>query len=210
MARNEELYKAVASGKRRDVQRIVQEALDKGDDVLALLNESMIPAMQEVGDKFSRGEAFIPEMLIAARAMQAGVTLIEPTLVKSGHKAAGRVCIGAVKGDLHDIGKNLVAIMLRSAGYEVIDLGTDCDVAKFREAVDEQGAQAVLASALLSTTMSYMQKLVDGFRDRPDVPIIIGGAPVTEEFAEQIGAAGYGKDAGDAVKAVRRLIAQPA
>ncbi len=206
MARNEELYNAVAAGKRRDVQRIVQECLDREGDALELLNESMIPAMQEVGEKFSRGEAFIPEMLVAARAMQAGVNLIEPILVKSGHKATGKVCIGAVKGDLHDIGKNLVAIMLRSAGYEVIDLGTDCDVDKFREAVEKQGAQAVLASALLSTTMSYMEKLVEGFRDRPDIPVIIGGAPVTEEFAEQIGAAGYGKDAGAAVHAVRRLV----
>lgn len=206
MARNEELYTAVATGKRRDVARIVQDCLDRGDDVLELLNESMIPAMQEVGEKFSRGDAFIPEMLVSARAMQAGVNLIEPKLIESGHKATGRVCIGAVKGDLHDIGKNLVTIMLKSAGYEVIDLGTDCDVGKFRDAVENQGAQAVLASALLSTTMSYMKQLVDGFRDRPDVPVIIGGAPVTQEFADQIGAQGYGRDASEAVKVVRRLI----
>ncbi|MCC5875965.1 MAG: corrinoid protein [Candidatus Sumerlaeia bacterium] len=210
MAVNEALYQAVASGKKKQVQQIVTEAVERGDEVLPLLDESMIPAMQEVGDKFSRGDAFIPEMLIAARAMQAGVDIIEPLLVNSGHKPVARVCIGTVKGDLHDIGKNLVIIMMKSAGFEVIDLGTDCEVEKYRDAVINQGAKVVLASALLSTTMTYMKTLVDGMKDLPDVPIVLGGAPLTQEYVDEIGAHGYGRDASDAVRIVKDLLAKTA
>lgn len=206
MARNEDLYGAVATGRKKVVQQIVNERLEAGDSPLDLLNDSMIPAMREVGEKFSRGEAFIPEMLIAARAMQAGVDIIEPLLVDSGHKPKATVCIGTVKGDLHDIGKNLVIIMLKSAGFNVIDLGTDCEVAVYRDAVENQGAQAVLASALLSTTMTYMKEIVDGLKDKPEVPIIIGGAPITEEYARKIGAHGYGRDATDSIRTVSELL----
>lgn len=210
MAVNQELYEAVAKGRKKKVQEIVQAALDGGmesGELLLLLNESMIPAMQEVGEKFSRGDAFIPEMLIAARAMQAGVNLIEPHLVGSDRKPMAKVAIGTVKGDLHDIGKNLVIIMLKSAGYEVIDLGTDCEVEKYRQAVLNDGAQVILASALLSTTMTYMKTLVDGMKeDLGHIPIIVGGAPLSQEYAREIGAAGYGRDASDAVKVVRQLL----
>jgi 5-methyltetrahydrofolate--homocysteine methyltransferase len=206
MPRVEELYNAVLAGQRKVVNELVPKLLAEGHEPLSLLNESMIPAMQEVGERFSRGEAFIPEMLIAARAMQAGLAHIEPMLVGKGHEPIARVCIGAVKGDLHDIGKNLVAIMLRSAGFEVIDLGTDVDTEKFRAAVDQHKAKVVLLSALLSTTMTYMKDVVEAFRDRPEVRIIVGGAPVTQEFAASIGAHGYGKDASDAVRVTRELV----
>ncbi len=206
MARNPELYDAILSGRRRIVQQIVQQAIDEKGELLDLVNESMVPAMQEVGERFSRGDAFIPEMLVSARAMQAGMMLIEPRLMEGERRFLGRVCIGAVKGDLHDIGKNLVVIMLKSAGFEVIDLGTDCTVEKFRAAVVEQGATIVCASALLSTTMNYMRDIVDSFQDSPDVRVVVGGAPVTEEFAREIGAAGYGRDASDAVRVVKSLV----
>lgn len=206
MARNPELYDAVLTGRRRNVQQIVQKAIDDKAELLELVNDSMVPAMQEVGERFSRGEAFIPEMLVSARAMQAGMVLIEPHLVDGSRRSLGTVCIGAVKGDLHDIGKNLVVIMLKSAGFEVIDLGTDCPVEKFRAAVEGQGANVVCASALLSTTMNYMRDIVEGFKDRPDVRVVIGGAPVTEDFAREIGAHGYGRDASDAVRVVKSLV----
>lgn len=207
MAVNQELYEAVATGRKKKVQEIVKAALEQNADPLSLLNESMIPAMQEVGDKFSKGEAFIPEMLVAARAMQAGVDIIEPLLLDSGRAPAAKVAIGTVKGDLHDIGKNLVIIMLKSSGFDVIDLGTDCEVEKYRDAVTKEGAQVILASALLSTTMTYMKTLVDGMKsDMPHIPIVIGGAPLSLEYAKEIGADGYGRDASDAVRVVQSLL----
>lgn len=205
MARNEDLFNAILRGKRKDVAQIVQDEIDKGTDVGVILNESMIPAMREQGERFSRNEVFVPEMLISARAMKAGLDLIEPLLAQSGAEARAKVCIGTVKGDLHDIGKNLVAMMLRGAGYEVIDLGVDCPAEKFKEAVD-QGARIVLLSALLTTTMQYMKTVVDELQGTDNVKIIIGGAPVTHEYAREIGAHGYGKDANDAVKLIDKLV----
>jgi len=199
MPRNEELFSSICKGDRNAVQEIVQKAMDDGDDIVELLNNSMIPAMREMGEKFSCNEVYVPDMLIAARAMQTGLDLIGPSLAKEGHKTAATVCIGTVKGDLHDIGKNLVAMMLKGAGYQVIDLGVDCDIDQFEEAVS-QGATAVLCSALLTTTMPYMKTVVEHFRDRPGVQVVIGGAPVTKEYADEIGADGYGSDANQAVK----------
>ncbi|UCF38650.1 MAG: cobalamin-dependent protein [Acidobacteriota bacterium] len=204
MARNEELFVAICTGDRDSVTRIVQSVLDSNGDVVGLLNESMIPSMREMGERFSRNEVYVPDMLIAARAMQTGLDLIEPVLAEAGHKSAAKVCIGTVKGDLHDIGKNLVAMMLKGAGYEVIDLGVDCDIQKFGKAVSE-GAQAVLCSALLTTTMPYMKTLVEHF-GQEGIPVIIGGAPVTKEYSDQIGAAGYGGDANQAVKIVDQCL----
>jgi 5-methyltetrahydrofolate--homocysteine methyltransferase len=201
MARNEELFTSICKGNRDTVQRIVQVALESEADVVALLNDSMIPAMREMGERFSCNEVYVPDMLIAARAMQTGLDLIEPELALSGHEKIGKVCIGTVKGDLHDIGKNLVAMMLKGAGYDVIDLGVDCDVGKFEGAVNE-GARAVLCSALLTTTMPYMKTVVEHFKDHENVRVIIGGAPVTEDYAKEIGASGYGSDANQAVKVV--------
>jgi 5-methyltetrahydrofolate--homocysteine methyltransferase len=198
---NEELYLSITKGKRADVQEIIKKLINEKHDVTEILDGTMIPAMREMGEKFSKNEVYVPEMLIAARAMQAGLELIEPVLAETNHKSLGKVCVGTVKGDLHDIGKNLVAIMLKGAGYEVIDLGVNCDIDKFKSATS-QGARVVLCSALLTTTMSYMKDVVEAFKDVSEVKVVVGGAPVTQSFADSIGADGYGADANDAVKSV--------
>ena len=194
------LQTAIIKGKRDDVKAIVNAALEAKEDINALLDKGMIPAMREIGERFSRNEAYVPELLIAARAMQAGLAIIEPELAKSGRKSLGKIAIGTVKGDLHDIGKNLVAIMLKGAGYDVIDLGVNCDIAKFEDGV-KQGAQIIACSSLLTTTMAYMKDIVAHFKDQ-GVKVIIGGAPVTKSFAEEIGANGFSDDANGAVKLV--------
>jgi len=204
MAKNEELFNAICKGQRKLVEEIVNKAVAGGAGVVELLNDSMIPAMRNMGDKFSKNEVYVPEMLIAARAMAAGLKIIEPILVSAGHKPLAKVCIGTVKGDLHDIGKNLVAMMLKGAGYEVDDLGVDCDAAKFQAAVD-RGAQAVLCSALLTTTMPYMKTVTEALK-ATSAKIVIGGAPVTQQYATEIGAAGYGADANEAVKVIDQLL----
>ena len=200
----EALRNAVIKGKRNDVTAIVQEAINNGEDINSILDKGMIPAMREIGDKFSRNEAYVPELLIAARAMQAGLALIEPMIAASGRKSLGKIAIGTVKGDLHDIGKNLVAIMLKGAGYDVIDLGVNCDIAKYEEGV-KQGATIVGCSSLLTTTMPYMKDVVAYFKDK-GVKVIIGGAPVTQAYADEIGADGYSEDANGAVKLVDSLM----
>ncbi len=205
MARINALYEAISRGDRQAVDTEVNQALKQAIDPESVLMESMIPAMRDLGERFSRNEVFVPEMLIAARAMAAGMAVLEPVLVARGHKPLGTVCIGTVKGDLHDIGKNLVAMMLKGAGFHVLDLGVDASMERFAEGV-EQGAQAVLLSALLTTTMPYMRQVVEHFNTRPEVKIIIGGAPVTRHYAEEIGAHGYGSDANDAVKEVERVL----
>ncbi len=205
MTRNEALFTAVSKGKRNDVQAIVNQLLGAGTSAEEILMGTMIPAMRDIGDRFSRNEVYVPEMLIAARAMQAGLTIIEPILTKAGHKPLGKVCVGTVKGDLHDIGKNLVAMMLKGAGFEVLDLGVDCDIGKFEQGV-AQGANVILCSALLTTTMPYMKQIVDAFKNRPAIHVIIGGAPVTQQYAQEIGAHGYGSDANDAVRAVEKVL----
>ncbi len=194
------LQTAIIKGKRDDVKAIVNAALEAKEDINALLDKGMIPAMREIGERFSRNEAYVPELLIAARAMQAGLAIIEPELAKSGRKSLGKIAIGTVKGDLHDIGKNLVAIMLKGAGYDVIDLGVNCDIAKFEDGV-KQGAQIIACSSLLTTTMAYMKDIVTHFKDQ-GVKVIIGGAPVTKSFAEEIRANGFSDDANGAVKLV--------
>ena len=204
MAKNEELFNAICKGQRKLVEEIVNKAVAGGASVIELLNDSMIPAMRNMGDKFSKNEVYVPEMLIAARAMAAGLKIIEPILVSAGHKPLAKICIGTVKGDLHDIGKNLVAMMLKGAGYEVDDLGVDCDAAKFQAAVD-RGAQAVLCSALLTTTMPYMKTVAEALKSS-SAKIVIGGAPVTQQYATEIGAAGFGADANDAVKVIDKLL----
>lgn len=204
MAKNDALYEAVLKGKRKDVIIIVQEDIEKGTNVAEILMESMIPAMAEIGDRFSRNEAYVPEMLIAARAMQAGLDILDPLLAEAGHEPIGKVAIGTVKGDLHDIGKNLVAMMLKGAGFEVIDLGVDCDIEKYKEAVDN-GVQIVLLSALLTTTMPYMKEVVEALKDS-SAKILVGGAPVTQAYADEIGADGYSDDANTAVKTAKGVL----
>jgi 5-methyltetrahydrofolate--homocysteine methyltransferase len=202
MGSRDSLHDAIVFGARDKVVQQVEEALASGEDVIALLNETMIPALREVGEQFSRGEVFVPEMLVSARAMQAGVDLLEPVLARSGREPVARVCIGSVKGDLHDIGKNLVVMMLKGSGFEVDDLGVDCPVEAFELAV-ERGASVVCLSALLSTTRAAMQPVIERFQGRNDIRVVVGGAAVSREYAERIGADEFGSDAADAVRAVR-------
>ena len=205
MARNDALYEAICKGNRKAVEEITQGIIDDKGDVVSLLDETMIPAMREVGDRFSRDEIYVPEMLIAARAMQTGLELIEPMLVDSGHQPRARIAVGTVKGDLHDIGKNLVVMMLKGAGFEVDDLGVDCSVEKYDEAV-ANGSKIICLSALLTTTMPYMKAIVEHFAGRDDVKVVVGGAPITVDYANEIGAHAYGADANDAVAAVESCL----
>jgi 5-methyltetrahydrofolate--homocysteine methyltransferase len=202
MTQTHPLFAAICRGDRKTVVALVQAAVDGGQDVAALLDGHMIPAMQEVGARFSRNEIYVPEMLIAARAMQGGIDIIEPILTGSGREPIARVCIGSVKGDLHDIGKNLVVMMLKGAGFEVQDLGVDVDTDGFEAAV-AAGAQVVCLSALLTTTKDEMRTVIHHFRDRPDVRIVVGGAVITQAYADEIRAHGFGRDAADAVRAVK-------
>jgi 5-methyltetrahydrofolate--homocysteine methyltransferase len=202
MSVNDKLFDAIVFGEREVVIQQVQSAVDNDENVVELLNFTMIPALREVGDQFSSGEVFVPEMLVSARAMQAGIDIIEPLLVLSGHEPLAKVAIGSVKGDLHDIGKNLVVMMLKGSGFEVEDLGVDCRIEQFKEAVN-CGAEVICLSALLSTTREEMRPVAEFFSDRNDVKIVVGGAVITQEFADDIGADGFGIDASDAVRAVR-------
>ncbi|MGB9640728.1 MAG: corrinoid protein [Anaerolineales bacterium] len=203
------IYQHVIDGEAEEVESQVQKALDEGHSASDILNKALIAAMDEVGRRYEQGDFFVPEMLIAARAMQAGLHILKPHLVQGGVKAAGKIAIGTVKGDLHDIGKNLVAMMLEGAGFEVHDLGTDVDPQKFVQMAKE-GAQVIGLSALLTTTMNNMAVTIQalqqaGLRDK--VKVIIGGAPVTPEYAQKIGADGFAPDASTATRVVRELLA---
>lgn len=202
------IYKNVIAGQAQEVEQGVQGALDQGIDADVILNESLIPAMGEVGKRFEEGEFFVPEMLISARAMKAGLAILKPYLVDSGVESAGIVAIGTVQGDLHDIGKNLVAVMLEGAGFEVRDLGVDVPPETFVDAANE-GAQVIGLSALLTTTMPKMEQTIQAMREANvlnKVSVIIGGAPVTESYAQQIGADAFAPDASSATRVVRQLI----
>jgi len=203
------LYDAILDGDVDSAREGVQTALDTGIEPGKILAEGMIAAMKEVGRRFEEGDYYVPEMLIAARAMQAAMSLLKPHLLSNDVKSAGKVAIGTVKGDLHDIGKNLVALMLEGAGFEVNDLGVDVPPESFLEAITTDGADIVAFSALLTTTMPNMKTTIDaiqqaGLRDK--VKIIIGGAPVTQEYADQIGADGYSADASRAVSLAKSLM----
>ncbi len=204
------LYDAVLNGDAAGAAECARRALEDGTPVLELVQGHMIPAMDEVGRRFECEEFFVPELLISARAMKAALAVLRPLLAESGAPPAGRVVIGTVKGDLHDIGKNIVASMLEGGGFDVIDLGVDVAPAKFVEVAREKHADLVCLSALLTVTMPVMKAAVDalgaaGIRDR--VKVIVGGAPVTRRFAEEIGADGYGENAAVAVNLARRLLA---
>ena len=204
-----EIYTNVMEGQVNAVKENVQSAIDAGIPVSVILNEGMIAAMAEVGHLFEEGECFVPEMLVAARAMQAGLSLLKPHLKNAEVKSAGRVAVGTVKGDLHDIGKNLVAMMLEGAGFEIIDLGTDVPPEKFVEAVRDGGAQILALSALLTTTMPSMKNTIDALNTaglRGQVKVMIGGAPVTQNYADQIGADGFSSDASRAVATAKGLV----
>ncbi|MBI5503600.1 MAG: corrinoid protein [Deltaproteobacteria bacterium] len=185
------------------------EAVAAGVSPSAILTEALIPAMEEVGNLFACGEYFVPELLMAARAMSAAVEVLRPSLVTSGYEAAGTVVIGTVQGDLHDIGKRLVAMMLEGSGFDVVDLGTDVAPEQFIAAARDSGAAIIALSALLSTTLPAMQSTVEALRAAAlgdTVRVIVGGAPVTDEFARRIGADGYAPDAPGAAALARRLV----
>jgi 5-methyltetrahydrofolate--homocysteine methyltransferase len=203
------IHQTVMDGDMGGTQENVQAALDAGVSAGDILQNGLIPAMGEVGRLFEDGEYFVPEMLIAARAMKAGLVIIQPMLVDSGIEPVGKVAIGTVKGDLHDIGKNLVAMMLEGAGFEIVDLGTDVSPENFVAAVQD-GVDIVGLSALLTTTMPSMETTIKAITEaglRDQVKIIIGGAPVTTEYAAQIGADGYAPDASQAASLAKTLTA---
>jgi 5-methyltetrahydrofolate--homocysteine methyltransferase len=204
-----EIHTNVMEGDANAIKPNIQAAIDAGVPVADILNEGMIAAMAEVGRLFEEGEYFVPEMLISARAMQAGLALLKPHLKNAEVASAGKVAIGTVKGDLHDIGKNLVAMMLEGGGFEIIDLGTDVPPEKFVEAIRNQGAQIVAMSALLTTTMPAIKNTIDALSAagmRGQVKVMIGGAPVTQNYADQIGADGFAPDASRAVSTARELV----
>ena len=197
------VYQSVMDGNLEGVRESVSKAVQAGLNADKILKEGLIPAMTEVGRLFEEGEYFVPEMLVAARAMQGGLEILKPLLVEEDVKPVGKVVIGTVKGDLHDIGKNLVAMMLKGAGFEVFDLGTDVPPDKFAEQVREKGADIVAMSALLTTTMTNMAAVIKVITEaglREKVKIMIGGAPITDEYTRKIGADGYAQDASQAAK----------
>ncbi|MCX7603095.1 MAG: corrinoid protein [Bryobacteraceae bacterium] len=209
MADLQKLYDAVLNGDQKSAVSITKEALDEGCDPMELITKYMVPAMDEVGRRFECEEYFVPELLLSARAMKGALELLRPLLAASGAQPAGRVVIGTVKGDLHDIGKNLVASMLEGGGFEVIDLGADVAPERFIEAVEEKKADIVALSALLTVTMPAMRRTIEAFekagiRDR--VKVMVGGAPVTPQFAREIGADGYGENATAAVALARQFV----
>jgi len=203
------LYDVILNGNVQESPGYVQAALDDGLEPERILNESMIAAMQEVGQLYERGEYFVPEMLISARAMQLGLDVLRPHLVSSGVKPVGKVAIGTIRGDLHDIGKNLVSMMLEGAGFEIIDLGTNVAPEQFVETIRNDSVDIIGLSALLTTTMPNMGLIVKAIEEaglRNQVKIIIGGAPITGEFAQKIGADGYAPDASQATKLALSLL----
>jgi 5-methyltetrahydrofolate--homocysteine methyltransferase len=205
----QEVYAAVIDGNASEVKVKVQAALDNGIEAETVLNSGLIAAMKEVGQLFEDGEYFVPEMLISARAMQSGMTILRPILVAQDIKPIGKVVIGTVKGDLHEIGKNLVSMMLEGSGFQIIDLGTDASPEKFLEAVNTHKPEIVGMSALLTTTMVNMEKtlqLLEANGVRKGLKVIIGGAPISQKYADEIGADGYAPDASQAVVLARQLV----
>jgi len=210
MVDKEIFYTALSQGKMDEAKRLTQEALDRGESAGTILKEGLISAMDRIGVKFKNGEVYIPEVLIAARAMHAGMAILKPILSKSTGTMAGKVLIGTVKGDLHDIGKNLVVMMLEGGGFDVVDLGIDVPADKFAEAIRTHQPQVVGLSALLTTTMREMKTTIEVIEKaglRNQVKMIVGGAPLTEKFAREIGADGYAPDAASAVDVVKSLLA---
>ena len=209
MADPNEISLMVQEGNFKEVERLTQEALDGGLSAQDILNGGLIAGMDVIGDRFKRNECFVPTVLLAARAMKAGMALLKPILVDTGVESIGKVVLGTVKGDQHDIGKNLVGMMLEGAGFEVIDLGTDTPSEKFVEMAREKKADIVGMSALLSTTMPYMKTTIEALKSAGlTVKTMIGGALVTQRYADEINADGFGKDAAVAVEKAKELISK--
>jgi 5-methyltetrahydrofolate--homocysteine methyltransferase len=207
-----EIYQGILEGKHKDVEANVQEALQVGFKPKNILDDGMISAMDEVGRLFESGEFFVPEMLVSARAMQAGLAVLKPSLKEGNIPSAGKVIIGSVQGDMHDIGKNLVIMMLEGAGFEILDLGVDVAPERFVAAIQAGGADILALSALISTTLPNMQSTIEELKKaglREHVKIMIGGAPVTEGYSRQIGADGFAPDASRAVNLAKSLLAAP-
>lgn len=211
MSKVQEIAAAVEAGKAKVIGGLVEEAIKEGCDPLEILNVGMIDAMGVVGEKFRNNEIFVPEMLVAARAMKKGVEVLKPHLAGDNSATVGKYIIGTVAGDLHDIGKNLVAMMIESAGFEVIDLGVDVPSEKFVEAIKANpDCKVVGLSALLTTTMPAMKDTVAAIIDaglKAQVKIMVGGAPITQEFADEIGADAYTADAASAAQKAKELVA---
>ncbi|MBQ4452929.1 MAG: corrinoid protein [Clostridia bacterium] len=199
---------AVKDGRRKIVEQLVKEALEEGAKPEAILNEGLVVGMTELGEMFKNGEVYVPEVLVAARAMKAGTTILKPLLMDANVTSLGTVAIGTVEGDLHDIGKNLVGMMLEGTGFTVVDLGENVSPDTFVQAVRD-GAQIIGMSALLTTTMPMMATTIKALEEaglRDKVKVMIGGAPITQEYADQIGADGYSTDAASAAELAKRLI----
>jgi 5-methyltetrahydrofolate--homocysteine methyltransferase len=203
------LKDAVIKGNQNKAKELTASAIAAGVNPEVILNQGLIAGMDVVGAAFKKNEVYVPEVLIAARAMKMAMELLEPKLVEAGVKPVGTVVLGTVQGDLHDIGKNLVGMMLKGAGFNVVDLGTDVSPAKFVAAAQGNGTALVGLSALLTTTMPMMEKTVSAFKEaKMPIKVIVGGAPLTQEYADKIGAAGYAADAASAVDVAKRLIAK--
>ena len=204
-----EIYDSIVEADQKMTSTKVQEALDQGFDPGYILNTGMVAAMTEVGRLFEEGEYFVPEMLVSARAMQAGLSILKPKMVEANIQSIGKGVAGTVKGDMHDIGKNLVCMMLEGAAFEIIDLGSDVSPDKFVDAVKSHQANMVAMSALLTTTMPNMKVTIDALKEagvRDQVKIMVGGAPLSTQYAEEIGADGYAQDASRAVALAKSLI----
>lgn len=210
MSKLESLKQSVIAGKRKEVEPLVQGLLAEGMDPKRIVEEGLVPAMSIVGERYKNNEIFVPEMLVAARAMKTALGILEPLLVKAGIKPKYKAVIGTVEGDLHDIGKNLVAMMLRGADMDVIDLGVNVPASKFVEAIGQHEPHLIALSALLTTTMPAMKVTAETIRKthHNKVKIMIGGAPITQQFSNEIGADGYSSDAASAVDLALRLVGQ--
>jgi 5-methyltetrahydrofolate--homocysteine methyltransferase len=204
-----QIARSLEAGQDDEVQRLVRRAIDEQVPTAAILNDGLIAGMNVVGERFRVHEIFLPEVLLAARAMTCGMELLKPLLIRDDVPSLGKVVIGSVRGDLHDIGKNLVGIMLAGAGFEVIDLGNDVAPERFVETAEREGAPVIGMSALLTTTMTVMKEVVDLLRERGlagQIKVVVGGAPLSERFAGEIGADAYGFDASNAVERVKSLV----
>ncbi|MFO7870849.1 MAG: corrinoid protein [Kiritimatiellia bacterium] len=206
----DDISENLQKGKADDVKKLTQQAIDDGEDPQKVLNDGLLAGMSIIGGKFKKNEVYVPEVLIAARAMKAGMSVIRPVLAEAGVEEAATAIIGTVKGDLHDIGKNLVAMMLEGAGFKVVDIGIDVPPEKFVEAAKENKAVIVGVSALLTTTMTNMKAVLEAFDSsgsRGNVKIMVGGAPVTQAYSDEIGADGYAPDAASAADLAKELAA---
>ncbi len=211
MALIQEISEFLQKGRTKQVKALVQQALDEGLEPKEILNDGLLGGMMIVGAKFKNNEVFVPEVLVAAKAMNAGVAILEPKLIEAGNEPAGKAVVGTVKGDLHDIGKNLVTMMLKGAGFDIYDIGVDVDAETFVNKAEEVGADVICMSALLTTTMPYMKNVLNLLEEnnlRTKYIVMVGGAPVNEEFAKEIGADYYTPDAATCAEVAKKAVAE--